>query len=94
MVTIVKSEWHQVEKRFSIDVDVALMSEIYPDLDEQAIVQKLDDLESGIIDFDIILSDAQENNVDLDFDWLDEDDWWTERKGGYDVTYEVQSDEE
>ena len=40
MVTIVKSEWHQVEKRFSIDVDVALMSEIYPDLDEQAIVQK------------------------------------------------------
>jgi len=93
MVTIVKSEWHSVEKRFSIHVDVALMTEIYPDLDTDEIVQKLDDLESGIIDFDIILSDAQENNVDLDFDWIDEDDWWTERKGGYEVTYETQNEE-
>jgi len=89
MVTIVKSEWHSVEKRFSIDVDVALLADIYPDLDTDEIVQKLDDLESGVIDFDIILSDARENSMDLDFDWMDEDDWWTERKGGYEVTYEV-----
>jgi hypothetical protein len=90
MVTIVKSEWHQVEKRFSIEVDEAMLSEIYPNLDTDEIVQKLDDLESGVIDFDIILSNAQENNVDLDFDWMDEDDWWTERKGGYDVTYNIE----
>ena len=23
----------------------------------------------------------------MDWDWLDKDDWWTDRKGGYDVTY-------
>jgi hypothetical protein len=90
MVTIVKSEWHQVEKRFSIEVDEAMLSEIYPDLDTQEIVQKLADLDLGDIKFDEILSDAQENSVDLDFDWMDEDDWWTERKGGYDVTYKIE----
>jgi len=87
MVQVVKSEWHQVEKRFSIEVTEAMLSEIYPDLDADEIAQKLADLDLGDIDFDIILSDAQENSVDLDFDWMDEDDWWTERKGGYDVTY-------
>ncbi len=52
MVTIVKSEWHQVERRYAIDFDEVLLAEIYPDLDE--------------------------------------DDWWTDRKGGYDVTYKVE----
>jgi hypothetical protein len=33
------------------------------------------------------MDDAWNEGVNLDFDWLDEDDWWTDRKGGYEVTY-------
>ncbi len=37
-----------------------------------------------------VIENGWEEGVDLDWDWLDEDDWWTDRKGGYEVTYEVQ----
>ena len=49
-------------------------------------------MNEGELDASTIVEDAHENNVDLDWDWLDEDDWWTDRKGGYDVTYEVEND--
>jgi hypothetical protein len=90
MVTVVKSEWHQVEKRYGVDIDEDILSEIYPDLSEAEIETKLTELESGEIDIDEVIGDADEAGVDLDWDWLDEDDWWTDRKGGYEVTYEVQ----
>lgn len=90
MVSVVKSEWHQVEKRYGIEIDADILSEIYPDLDEDEIQAKLDGLESGEEDIDEILNDAWENDVDLDWDYLNNDDWWTDRKGGYDVTYAVE----
>ena len=90
MVTVVKSEWHQVERRYGIDLDEDLMSEIYPDDTEEEIQEKLEQLASGELDIDTVMDDAMENDVDIDWDWLDEDDWWTDRKGGYDVTYQVQ----
>ena len=31
MVTVVKSEWHQVERRYGLEFDEDLLSEIYPD---------------------------------------------------------------
>jgi hypothetical protein len=89
MVTIIKSEWHQVEKRYDIDIDEDILSEIYPDLDEDEIKQKLADIASGDIDLGDIVADAHEASVDLDWDWMDQDDWWTDRKGGYDVTYNL-----
>lgn len=88
MVTVVKSEWHQVEKRYSAEIDEDILSEIYPDLDEDEIAQMLADLESGDNDIDSIMEDAGWE-VNIDWDWMDEDDWWTDRKGGYEVTYEV-----
>jgi hypothetical protein len=90
MVTVVKSEWHQVEKRYGVDIDEDILSEIYPDLDDEEIEIKLAELESGEVDIDEVIGDADDVGVDLDWDWLDEDDWWTDRKGGYEVTYEVQ----
>lgn len=89
MVTVVKSEWHQVEKRYSAEIDEDILSEIYPDLDEEAIAKLLADLESGEESIDQVMEDAGWD-VDIDWEWLDEDDWWTDRKGGYEVTYEVQ----
>ena len=88
MVTIVKHEWHQHDRQYAIEVNEALLSEIYPDLDEDEIAQKLADLEAGEIDYEEILDDANENDVDIEWEFQ-YDDCWTDRKGGYDVTYEL-----
>jgi hypothetical protein len=90
MVSVVKSEWHQVEKRYGIEIDTDILSEIYPDKEEDEIEVILEGLGDGTYDIEDILNDAWENNVDLDWDYLNEDDWWTDRKGGYDVTYKVE----
>jgi hypothetical protein len=92
MVYVVKSEWHQVEKRYGADIDDLFLAEVYPDKDEDEIQEMLQGLEDGTIDIDEIIEDAYNESVDIDWDWLDEDDWWTDRKGGYDVTYEVIKD--
>ena len=89
MVTVVKSEWHQVEKRYSIEIDEDVLTDIYPDKEEEEIATILSGLEDGTYDVEDVINDAYEEGVDLDFDWMDEDDWWTDRKGGYEVTYEV-----
>lgn len=88
MVTIVKHEWHQVDVQYAIEIDDDLLHEIYPDLDEDEIAEKLQQLENGEIDVEEIVDDAYENDVDLEWDHQ-YDDMWTMRKGGYDVTYEL-----
>lgn len=91
MVTIVKREWHQVESRYSADIDEDFISEVYPDLDEIGVSEKLENIEAGIIDIDSFVEDAVDAGVD--FDWQHVlNDWWTDRKGGYDVTYELDGD--
>ena len=90
MVTVVKSEWHQVEKRYGIEIDADMLTEIYPELDEDEIEAKLAQLESGEEDIEEVINEAWNNNVDIDWDYLNEDDWWTDRKGGYEVTYKVE----
>ena len=88
MVTIVKHEWHQHDRQYAIEIDEALLSEIYPDLDEDEIKQKLADIESGELGYEEVLDDANENDVDIEWEFQ-YDDCWTDRKGGYDVTYEL-----
>lgn len=89
MVQVVKSEWHSVEKRYGFEIDEDVLNEIYPDATVEEIEQKLKDLVSGDLSIDELINDAREEGVDIDWHWLDEDDWWTDRKGGYEVTYEV-----
>ena len=88
MVTVVKHEWHQHDRQYAIEIDEALLSEIYPDLDEDEIKQKLAGLEAGEIDYEEVLDDANENDVDIEWEFQ-YDDCWTDRKGGYEVTYEL-----
>jgi hypothetical protein len=88
MVTLVKHEWHQHDRQYAIEIDESILAEIYPDLDEDEIAQKLQELADGEIDVEDIVNDAYENDVDLDWDFQ-YDDCWTDRKGGYDVTYEL-----
>ena len=88
MVTLVKHEWHQVDMRYALDLDEDLLSEIYPDMDEQDIASKLELIESGDISIEEVIDDAQSNDVEIE--WLVQDeDMWTWRKGGFEVTYEV-----
>jgi hypothetical protein len=89
---IIKSEWHQVEKRYAIDIDENVINEIYEDATVEEIEEIMRQLKEGELDASTVIEDAWTNDVDLDWDWLDEDDWWTDRKGGYDVTYEIDGE--
>jgi hypothetical protein len=89
---IIKSEWHQVEKRYAIDIDENIINEIYEDATVEEIEEIMRQLKEGELDASTIIEDASSNDVDFDWDWLDEDDWWTDRKGGYDVTYEFEGE--
>ena len=92
MVTLVKHEWHQVDSQFALELDEATLAEIYPDLDEDELSSKMTQIEAGEIDIEDLVNDAMDNDVELEWDRT-YDDWWTERKGGFEVTYELGEDE-
>lgn len=89
-ITVIKSEWHQVEKRYSYQIDEELLSEIYPEMETEEITLLMLELHSGTKDISEVIDAAYEEGVDIDWDWMDEDDWWTDRKGGYEVTFEIE----
>lgn len=88
MVTLVKHEWHQVDSQFALELDIELLSAIYPDLDEDELIRLMEQIENGEVSVDEVVEAAWENEVELEWD-RQYDDWWTDRKGGYDVTYEL-----
>jgi len=89
---VIKSEWHQVEKRYAIDIDENLINDIYQDATVEEVEEVIRQLQDGELEASSVIEDAYTNDVTIDWDWLDEDDWWTDRKGGYDVTYEISND--
>ena len=89
------SEWHQVQRKYALEIDLAYIKSIFPDKSDKEVQQIFDDLVSG----DLLVDDLEEmgyeeNGYDkfygIEWDYLDEDDWWTMRKGGYDVTYDQE----
>ena len=88
MVTLVKHEWHQVDSQFAFELTKDVLEEIYPDMDEDELEELWQQCENGEADIDTIISDAWENDVEIEWD-RQYDDWWTDRKGGYEVTFEV-----
>ena len=58
MVKVVKSEWHQVEKVYGLEIDMDLLQEIYPDKEETELQVILDGIEDGNYDLDDVFSDA------------------------------------
>jgi hypothetical protein len=89
---VIKSEWHQVEKRYAIDIDENIINEIYQDATVEEVEEIIRQLQEGELEASSVIEDAYTNDVTIDWDWLDEDDWWTDRKGGYDVTYDISND--
>ena len=88
MVTLVKHEWHSVDSQFAVELDADLLSEIYPDMDEDEIANLLAQIENGEVSVDDVVEEAYNNDVELEWE-RQYDDWWTDRKGGYDITYEL-----
>ena len=88
MVTIVKHEWHSHDRQYAIEIDEALLSEIYPDKEEDEIKVILDGIIDGTYDYEDVINDAYENDVEIEWEFQ-YDDCWTDRKGGYDITYEL-----
>lgn len=88
MVTIVKHEWHSHDRQYAIELDETLLSDIYPDADEEEIASLLTQIENGEADIDGIINDAWENDIDIEWEFQ-YDDCYSDRKGGYDVTYEL-----
>lgn len=91
MVTLVKHEWHQVDAQFAFELDADTLSEIYPDLDEDEIATMLQQIADGEVDIEEVINEAWNNDVEIEWD-RQYDDWWTDRKGGYEVTYELGDD--
>ena len=88
MVTLVKHEWHSVDSQFAVEIDEDTLSQIYPDLKKKELKKLLKDIENGEVDVETIVNDAWDNDVELEWD-RQYDDWWTDRKGGYEITYEL-----
>lgn len=91
---IIMSEWHQVERRMGLEITVDEVNDVYPDMTAEEVEQRYEELKSGEYAVEDFINDAQDQDIYFDWDWLDEDDWWTMRKGGYDVTYEVEDTED
>lgn len=87
-VTIVKKEWHQVSSEYSFDLTLDVLQEIYSDKNDEELEQLLKDIEDGNVEVEDLINDAIDNDVEIDWNHED-DDWWTHRKGGYEVTYEL-----
>ena len=87
-VKIYKSEWHQIEKKYVAEIDEDLVNELYPDNTKKKNKEILKGFKDGTTDIDEFMGDAF---GEIDIDWEHEyDDLWTDRKGGYDITYEVE----
>lgn len=92
MVTVVKHEWHSHDRQYAVEIDEDLLVEIYPDLGPGEISHMLKNIEEGLVDIEDIINDAYDNNVDIEWDFQ-YDDCWTDRKGGYEVTYELGNED-
>jgi len=76
---IEKREYHQMTSTFTYDVP------------EEAIIETFGSVESFIEHYE---EESDEFNEFMwEFDYDREDDLWTDRKGGYEVDWEINDDE-
>ena len=57
MVTVIKSEWHQVEKRYAAEIDIDFLSEVYPDKEDSELEVILQGLQDGTYTIDDLMQD-------------------------------------
>ena len=85
MTKIIKHEWHTVDSQYSFDLTLEKLQEIYPDKSDEELNELLSDI---MFNIDQVIEDALDNGIDIE--WEPEyDDWVTDRKGGYEITYDI-----
>jgi hypothetical protein len=90
MVSLFKTESHQVDVNYKVELDLELLSEIYPDLNADELKRRLDLIESGAFAIETLIDDAYQGEIVIEWDEVGQDNW-TARKGGFNVTYSLDS---
>jgi hypothetical protein len=89
MTKIIKHEWHTVDRQYSFDFSLEKLQEIYPDKSDEELNELLSDI---MLNIDQIVEDALDNGIDIE--WESEyDDWVSDRKGGYEITYDIADED-
>lgn len=88
MFSLVKTESHQVDFTFQTELTVELLAEIYPDLSADELAHRIGLIEAGTWPIDTLVSDAEHQGVEIEWDEVGQDNW-TARKGGFDVAYSL-----
>lgn len=82
-----KIEWHSVAREYYAVIDEQVLAQVYPDLSEEEVAELFQALLDGTQDIESVVEDDWGNGyIEFEHDY---DDWWTDRKGGYEITYEV-----
>ena len=92
-----KTEWHQVSSEFKYDCPDDAIIETFGSVErfKELLSQQEQEFNSKIEAHGEGASDEESDKLwdfIADLDYEREDDWWTDRKGGYEVT--VKYDEE
>lgn len=89
MMKIVKIE--SIAKRYVIDIDENIINDIYPNATVDEIEEVMRQLAEDELEASVIIEDAYANDVNLNWNYIDEGDWWPDRSGDYSVAYEVNN---
>lgn len=93
----IKKEHHQVTSIFTYDIPDDEIIETFGSVER--FKEILSHFNESDWDNQVIGEEPTDEENDLFLEFYEnygydrEDDWWTDRKGGYDVTYEVEDDE-
>lgn len=88
MILAKKVEHHSIDVHYTTEIDEFLLSSIYPDKSDDEISELLESIRTGGTTIDEIVEAALDANVDIEWDY-DYEDMWTDRKGGYDVSFDI-----
>lgn len=92
MVRLIKKEFHEVTVEYGLDLNDALLRQIYPDLDVEEASELPALVMGGYIPIEEMLAEADRRGVEIEWS-RDYDDWVTDRKGGYEVSYDIDTDD-
>ncbi len=84
---VIKSELHQVERRYATDIDIDFLAQVYFDMSDKELNEAMNRLESGELTIKELMEDAKYAWYEINWESLDEDSWEY-----LDVIYEIEND--
>ena len=92
-----KTEWHQVSSEFKYEVDDEHLIEEFGSVQrfKEIITHQDQEMFGGMEPEGEEPTDEEQDkfwDFVADLDYEREDDWWTDRKGGYDVTFKYDKE--